>query len=307
MYDLIIIGGGPAGVAAGIYASRKKIKALLITKEIGGPWVVSDKIENFVGFKSISGLELAKALDEHLKSQAEPIEIREGVLAASIKKTDFGFEVIDSKGAGYQTKYVLITSGSGYRKLNVPGEKEFEGKGVFYCSTCDAPLMKNKKAAVVGGGNSGLEAAIDLLPYASEILIFEAMPDLKGDAVYQEKLKKDSKVKIFTGVKITEIFGNEFVSGLKYNDANGEEKNTDVSGVFVSIGYKPNADLTDNLVELNNKGEIIVDHKTFQSSAKGIWAAGDVADGLYNQINTAIGDAINAVLNINENLKNNSE
>ncbi|MEK7149414.1 MAG: FAD-dependent oxidoreductase [Patescibacteria group bacterium] len=304
MYDLIIIGGGPAGVAAGIYASRKKINTLLITKEFGGQWVISDKIENFIGFKSISGVELARALEEHLRSQTEPIEIKEGVFVATIKKTDVGFEVATSDGAAYQTKTILFALGSDHRKLNVPGEKEYEGKGVFYCSTCDAPLMKNKKVAVIGGGNSGLEAAIDLLPYASEIYILQRSNQLKGDAIYQEKLKTEPKVKILFQSLTKEIFGADFVSGIKYTDAEtNEEKILNVEGIFVAIGYMPNTAIIKDLVRLDDNGHIIVDHKTLQTSMPGIWAAGDATDGLYNQFNTAMGDAINATLNIYDSFK----
>lgn len=304
MYDLIIIGGGAAGVAAGIYASRKKINTLLITKEFGGQWVISDKIENFIGFKEISGLKLAQTLEDHLKSQLESIEIKEGVFVATIKKTDFGFEVATSDGAAYQTKTVLFALGSDHRKLNVPGEKEYEGKGVFYCSTCDAPLMKNKKAAVIGGGNSGLEAAIDLLPYASEIYILQRSNQLKGDAIYQEKLKAEPKVKILFQSLTKEIFGADFVSGIKYTDAEtNEEKILNVEGIFVAIGYTPNTAIIKDLVRLDDNGHIIVDHKTLQTSMPGIWAAGDATDGLYNQFNTAMGDAINATLNIYDSFK----
>lgn len=304
IYDLIIIGGGPAGVAAGIYASRKKLNALLITKEFSGQWVSSDKIENFIGFKEISGLELAKSFESHLRAQENLIDIKDNVSVSAINKTDGGFEISDSNGAVYQTKNILYAIGSGYKKLNVPGEKEYEGKGVFYCSTCDAPLMKGKKVVVVGAGNSGLEAAIDLLPYASEITILQYNNAIKGDMIYQEKLKAEPKVKIILQAAVKEIFGNDFVTGLKYADANAnEEKTLDVSGVFVEIGYKPNVDLVKDLVKLDEKGQIIVDHRTFQTSEKGIWAAGDVTDGFYNQFNTAIGDAINAVLNINDTLK----
>jgi len=305
MYDLIILGGGPAGIAAGIYASRKKINALLITKDFSGQWVTSDKIENFIGFKAISGFELAKAFESHLRAQEDLIDLKDGVLVSSVKKINEGFEISDSNGSVYRAKNILYAIGSGYKKLNVPGEKEYSGKGVFYCSTCDAPLMKNKKVVVVGAGNTGLEAAIDLLPYASEITVLQYNDRIRGDVIYQEKLKSEPKVKIITNAAIKEIFGNDFVTGLKYNDViTNEEKTLDVSGVFVEIGYKPSTDLVKDLVNLNEKGEIIVDHKTFQSSAKGIWAAGDVSDGLYNQFSTAIGDAVNAVLNINETLKN---
>lgn len=301
MYDLIILGGGPAGVAAGIYASRKRINTLLITKDFGGQSVSSGKIENFVGFKEISGVELANVLEEHLKAQSN-IEIKEGVLAASIKKIESGFEVEDSKGSKHQTKNILITFGSSYRKLNVPGEKEFEGKGVFYCSICDAPLMKGKPAAVIGGGNSGFGAAIDLLPYASEIYILEKN-GLRADPILQERIKKEEKVKFLINTGVEEIFGDVLVKGLKSkNVSTGEEKTLEVSGIFVEIGYVPNSGLVKDLVELNEKGQVIVDHKTMKTSNPGIWAAGDITDGLYNQINTAIGDGIKAVLNIYDTL-----
>ena len=304
MYDLIIIGGGPAGTAAGIFASRKKINALLITKDFGGQAVISGEINNFIGYKSISGIEMAKILENHLKSQEELINIKEGTVVVSVKKSNGFFELADSQGNNYQAKNILVALGSGYRKLGIPGEKEYEGKGVFYCSTCDAPLMKNKKAAVVGGGNSGLGAAVDLLPYASEIYILEYNQSLKGDPVQLEKLKSNPKVKILTEVEAKEIFGTVFAEGMKYNDRKtNEQKTLEVSGVFVAIGYQPNSFLFKDIVRLNDKNEIVVDHKTFQTSEKGIWAAGDVTDSLYHQINIAMGDAISAVLNIYDDLK----
>lgn len=303
MYDLIILGGGPAGISAGIYASRKRINTLLITKDFGGQSVVAAKIENFIGHKEISGIDLAKTLEEHLRSQNN-IEIKEGVSVVALKKTDLGYEVEDSDGNKYLSKNLLITIGSSYKKLGVPGEKEFAGKGVFYCSICDAPLMKGKPAVVIGGGNSGLNAVTDLLPYASEAYLLNRS-ELKADAVLQEKIKAEPKVKIITNVGIEEIFGDMLVSGLKYKDLkSGEIKTLNVSGVFVEIGYKPNTDMVKDLVKLSERGEIVVDHKTMQTSAPGIWAAGDITDGLYNQINTSIGDGIKAVLNIYNTLKN---
>ena len=197
MYDLIIIGGGPAGVAAGIYASRKKIKSLLITDFFGGQSIVSNKIENWIGEKEISGFELAKKLEDHLKSQ-QGIEILEGDRVSKVEKTENGFKVFTNNNKIFETKYVLVTSGSSHRKINVPGEKEFEGRGVFYCATCDAPLMKNKTAAVIGGGNSGLEAVLDLIPYASSIYLLEYGEKLKGDLITQEKIKSSTKVQIIT-------------------------------------------------------------------------------------------------------------
>lgn len=306
-YELIIIGGGPAGVAAGIYAARKKMKTLLITKDFGGQSINSSNIENFIGFKSISGLELAKLLEEHLRSFPE-IEIKEGVLVSKIEKKDKLFQITDSAEGTYETKTVLITLGSSYKKLNVEGEKEFEGKGVFYCSICDAPLMKNKEVAVIGGGNSGLEAARDLLPYATKIYILEYTNKPKGDPITLERIMASGKVELITNAKTEKIGGQNLVEFLEYtNLLTGERKQLKVAGVFVAIGFKPNSDLVKDLVKLDQWGRIIVDHKTFRTSCEGIWAAGDITDTLYNQINPAIGDAIKAVLNIYDYLNSERE
>lgn len=302
MYDIIIVGGGPAGVAAGVYASRKKMNALLITRDFGGQAVTSAKIENFIGHIAITGLALAKALEAQLRAQAH-IEIKEGLSVSSVKKIEGGFEVADSKGESYQTKTVLITIGSSYKHLGIPSEKAFAGKGVFYCSTCDAPLMQDKQVAVIGGGNSGLESARDLLPFASKVFILEYAPTLKGDVITQDILRSDPRVEIITQAQVTEITGDEFVTGLKYIDrTSGEEKILSVSGIFVAIGMQANSDLVKGLVDLSPTGNIVVNKTTFQASLKGIWAAGDITDSAYNQINTAIGEAIKAVLNIYEAL-----
>ncbi|HBI25815.1 TPA: hypothetical protein DDX30_03435 [Candidatus Wolfebacteria bacterium] len=302
MYDLIIIGGGPAGVAAGIYASRKKLNALLLTKDFGGQSVTSTKIENFIGYTAISGLELAKTLEAQLRNQKH-IEIKDGVTITNVTKGDNGFMVVDGNNVVYQAKAVLMTLGSTYKHLHVPGEQEFSGKGVFYCATCDAPLMQDKATIVVGGGNSGLEAARDLLPFASKIYILEYAAELKGDTVTQEMLRKEAKVEIIANAETKEIFGGEFVQGLKYIDrVSGEEKTLQAEGVFVAIGMRANSDILQGLVHMTPAGNIIVDKTTFQTSEKGVWAAGDITDSSYNQINTAIGEAIKATLNIYEML-----
>ena len=302
LYDLIIIGGGPAGVAAGIYAARKKLKGLLITDLIGGQGVVSRDIQNFVGIKSISGLNFAKALKEHLEANKET-EFIEGDLVAEIKKDQKGFKVLTQKGKIFYSTTVLVASGSRHKKINIPGEKDFDGRGVFYCSICDAPLMKNKVTAVIGGGNSGFEAALDLLPYASKIYILEYTDKLAADQVTQDKVKKSKKVEIITMAEVKEICGDQFVKSLKYQDRRtGKTKELILKGVFASVGYSPNSEVAKNLVELNKNKEIIVDHKTQETSVKGIWAAGDVIDGLYRQMDIAIGDAIKATLNIDKYL-----
>lgn len=298
MYDLLIAGGGPAGVAAGVYAARKKIKSALIADSFGGQSLVSADVQNWIGTKSISGFELAKALEEHLRAQ-EDIEVLDGDLITGVLKKDGFFEVKTREGKVLETKTILVASGSRRRKLGVPGEKELDGKGVAYCSTCDAPIFKDKVVAVVGGGNAGLEAVLDLFPYASKIYLLEFTDALKGDPLTQEKIKTNPKVEIIFNAKTLEILGDRFMTGLKYEDQKTKEiKELKLDGVFVEIGSIPNADFVKDLVELNKFGEIIVNHKTQASSCEGVWAAGDVTDVLYKQNNISAGDAIKAVLNI---------
>lgn len=300
MYDLIIVGGGPGGVAAGVYAARKKIKTILFAKSFGGQSVVSADIQNWIGTKSISGFDLAKMLEEHLRAQ-EDIEIVDGVLVDKVLKNDTTFKVATNDGKEYQTKTVLIASGSRRKKLDIPGEAKLDGKGVAYCSTCDAPVFRNKTVAVIGSGNASLEAVVDLLPYAAKIYIIARSDSLKGDPITQEKIKNNSKVKIITMAKTLEIIGDDFVTGLKYEDKNtGETKELKVDGVFVEIGSIPNADIVKDLVEINQYGEIVVDHKTQRTSCEGVWAAGDVSDVIYKQNNISAGDAVKAVLNIHD-------
>ncbi len=305
MYDLIIVGGGPAGVAAGIYAARRRVKTLLIAKSFGGQSTIATEINNFIGIKSISGFKLAQALEGHLRDQEE-IDIKSGISVSGIEKMGSNFIVATDNNEKFKSKTLLIAAGSHYRKLNIPGEKEFEGKGVSYCSICDAPIFKNKIVAVVGGGNSGLEAVLDLVPYASKIYLIQSRELLKGAMIFQEKIEKNSKIEIITMAAVREILGKDgFVNGLKYQDNRSKEiKFLKLEGVFVFIGYEPSSSLAKGLVELNKDNQIIVDNKTQKTSQNGIWAAGDITDVLYRQNNIAIGDAIKAVLNIYDYLQN---
>ena len=297
-YDLIIIGGGPAGVAAGVYAARKKIKTLLITENFGGQSIVSADIQNWIGIKSISGMELAKNLEEHLRAQ-EGIEITEGELTAKVSKIDDGFQVETKSGKSFDTKTVLVTSGSRRRRLGVPGEDKFDGRGVAYCSICDAPVFKDKDVAVVGSGNAGLEAVVDLLPYATRIYLLVRGGVLKGDAVTQERIKNDPKTQIIFGAETQEIVGDKFVTTLRYkNSVSGAVKELSVQGVFVEIGIVPNSESVKDLVQTSQSNEIVVDPRTQRASMEGIWAAGDVTDSPYRQNNISAGEAIRAVLNI---------
>lgn len=304
IYDLIIIGGGPAGATAGIYAARKKLKTLMIAGDIGGQSVIAGEINNFIGHKSVSGLELRKMFDEHLRSY-EGAEIKEGVKVLKIEKNNGGFSVFTDEGEGkhYEAKTVLMCAGSSHRELGAPGEEKFKGRGVFYCSTCDAPLMKGKIAAVIGGGNSGMYAAIDLLPYAEKIYILEYTDAFRCDPIYIDKIKASGKAEMITMAAVKEISGDEFVGGLNYEDRkSGEIKKIKLDGVFVAIGYKPNSALVKDLADINQSGKIIVDCETQKTTCEGLWAAGDVTSVLYNQINIAIGDSVKAVLNIYDSL-----
>ena len=296
MYDTIIVGGGPAAIAAGIYVGRKKMKTLLIADSFGGQSLVSDDIRNWIGVVSISGPALAKALTDHLMAQ-EGIEIKMPEKALSTKEIQDGFEVLTERGDAYQTRTLIIASGGRRRRLGVPGEDKFEGKGVAYCSICDAPLFKGKAVAVVGGGNAGFEAAIDLLPYATKIYILEFGAEPKADAITQAEVKKSPLVTVITNAQTKEVLGDNFVSGLKYIDRiTNEEKLLEVGGVFVQIGSQSNSEIVKGLVDVNKYGEIMVDHKFATTSKPGIFAAGDVTDAAFKQNNIAVGDGIKAAL-----------
>jgi alkyl hydroperoxide reductase subunit F len=304
MYDLIIIGGGPGGVAAGIYAARKKMKTALVTDSFGGQSLVSNGIENWIGIKSISGFDLAKSLEEHLRAQAG-IDIMDGDLVSGVAKRDDGtFLVTTKNGKSLETKYILLTSGSRRKRLGVSGEDQFDGKGVVFCTTCDAPLFGGKTVAVVGGGNSALEGVEDLLQYAAKIYLVVRSEVLRGDPVTQEKVKSHPNVEILWNTVVEEIHGDTFVNGIKYKNVKTmEEKELALDGVFVEIGLTPNSDFVKDFVQLNEIGHVVVDAKTQQTSCPGIWAAGDVSDVLYDQNNISVGDAIKATLNIYDKIK----
>lgn len=298
IYDLIIVGGGPAGVSAGIYAARKKLKFLLITESLGGQSVVASEIQNWIGVKSISGFELAKRMEEHLRAQ-EGVEIEEGFLVEKIEKGKAGFKVSLQNGKNFEAKTILVASGGRRRRLNILGEKEFESKGVAYCSTCDAPLFSKKTAAIVGGGNAALEAAKDLLSYAEKVYLLVRSDKIKGDPILFEEIKKDNRVEILMMAETKEIFGKEFVEGLKYLDKKDNKiKELKLDGVFVEIGSVPNSEFLGDLVKKNEYGAIAVDYAAQKTSCEGIWAAGDVTDLPYRQNNISAGDGIKAVLNI---------
>ncbi len=296
MYDVIIIGGGPGGVASGIYTARKQMKTLFLTESFQSQSTVSASIENWIGTVTIPGFEFAQSLEKHLRAQ-EGIEIVTGVRAMRIEKKDSFFLVTASDETQYETKTVIIASGGHHRHLEIPGEDVFNGKGVVYCSTCDAPFFRNKKVVVVGGGNAGLEAVEDLIPYAEHITLLVRSDILKGDAVTEKKIRASEKVEILFYAVPKSIEGESMVTALVYTDTRtSEEKKLSCSGVFVEIGMAPNSNFVKDLVALSDRGEIKIDNRTAETSVPGIFAVGDVTDVLYRQNNISAGYGVIAAL-----------
>ena len=304
IYDLIIIGGGPAGVAAGVYAARKKIKAMLITEHFRGQSAVSGEIKNWIGDISISGEELHKRFENHLKHYSSHIDIHEKELVTGISKVDNIFTIKTNKSE-YKSKTVLIATGNLRKKLPVKGAAMFEGKGITYCATCDAPMFGDADVAVIGGGNSAFEAVNQLLAYAKKIYIIQRS-DFKAETITVHNILANPKVVGLPNVDLLEIKGDKFVQSLTYKNKNSEEIiELPVSGIFVEIGSNPSVEFIKNgLLNLDGTDQIIVDPKTQKTSASGVWAAGDCTNGLYRQNNIAVGDAIKAVEDIYRFLKN---
>ncbi len=296
-YDVIIVGGGPAAAGAAVYVARKKLKTLLITESFGGQSIVSADVHNWIGTKSISGFDLAKNLEAHVRNYPEEVEIKTPELVTKVTQKNDTFAVETNTGGLHEARAVIYCAGARRRKLGIPGEKEFDGKGVAYCSTCDAPLFGGKDVAVVGGGNAGLEAVVDLFAYAKKIYLLEYSDSLKGDPTTQEKIKNSDQVEIILNAVSKRVEGEGMVTGLVYTDrVSGEGKTLAVGGVFVEIGSVPNSEPVKELVELNKHGEIVIDHKTAATSRPGIWSAGDVTDEMYKQNNISTGDGVKAAL-----------
>lgn len=293
VYDLIIIGAGPAGLTAGIYAGRKKINAIILTEKIGGQ-ALAYTIENYPGAPKISGLELVNKAKKQVEEYG--VAIKEGIIITAIKKKDGGF-LVETENGSFEAKAIIIATGKIPRKLNVPGAKEFEGKGVSFCTICDAPLFSGKSVAIVGGGNAALMSAMDLTPYAEKIYVLQHRERFIGDEILQEKLRKSQKVELITNAETSEIKGKEFVEKIIYEDlASGEKKELAVGGVFVNIGYIPNTSFVKNFLKLNEQSEIIIDPWTNETSVKGIFAAGDATNIPYKQYIVASGEGAKAAL-----------
>lgn len=306
MYDVIIIGGGPAGVTAGIYCARKNLKVLLLTKDLEGQIFNSPKVENYPGFKDISGINLSGRLKEHLLNFSSNIEIKEGFFVKKIEKIeDSNFQITTEDGEKFISKVIIIASGASPRKLDVPGVKEFEGKGVSFCETCDGPFFKEKDVVVVGSGNAGLEAAEELASYTNKVCVLEIKNKLVGDEFLAKRLEKKGNVEIIFNVELKKIKGENFVEKIIYFDKKeGQEKQLNVSGIFVKVGQFPNSDFAEDSLEINERKEIIINPKTLETSEEGIFAAGDVTDISYKQYIIAAGEGAKAALSAYNYLKN---
>lgn len=300
-YDLIIIGAGPAGISAGIYAARQRLKILILSKDIGGQ--VAKKavdIENYPGFEKISGPDLVELYKKQIKANELEIVHEE---VTSIKK-DSDFTVSTKSGKAYQAISVIITSGAESKKINIPGEEEFAGKGVSYCSLCDGPVFKNKVVAVVGGGNNGFESALFLSNYVKHVYILEYSDKINADLENQELVSSNKNIEVITNAKMEKIEGKVFVNSVTYEDrASGEKKKLDVNGVFVEIGYSPATEFAKDLVDLNEKLEIIFDPKTLETKTPGLFSAGDCNVSKHKQIVTASGQGAIAALSAYEYIK----
>ena len=293
MYDLMIIGGGPAGMTAAVYTARKKLNALLLSKDVGGQvnWTLG--IENYMGYQIIEGPQLIKKFEEQVKQF--PIDMKIGENVSSLSQISGGFEAKTDNGETYQARAAIITTGKRPRPLNVPGEEKLRGRGVTYCATCDGPLFADMKVAVIGGGNSALEAVDDMVKIASHVYLVSLTP-LTGDQILIDRVKGASNLTMFLEHEVTEITGEKLVDGIKIRDLKTkQERELQVGGIFVEIGLIPSSDLVKDVAALNRIGEIEVNCNS-ETNVAGLFAAGDVTNVPEKQIVVAAGEGAKAAL-----------
>jgi NADH-dependent peroxiredoxin subunit F len=292
-FDVLVVGGGPAGSSAAIYAARKGIRTGIVAERFGGQVMDTLSIENFISVPHTEGPKLAASLEEHVKNYS--VDIMNLQKAKHLEKKDL-FEVTLENDAVLKAKTVILSTGARWRNVGVPGEEEFKNKGVAYCPHCDGPLFEGKDVAVIGGGNSGIEAAIDLAGIVNHVTVLEFAPELKADSVLQDRVNSLPNVTVITNAQTTEITGDTSVNGISYKDRATEEiHHVALQGVFVQIGLVPNTEWLDETVERNRMGEIVVD-KQGATSVKGLFAAGDCTDSAYNQIIISMGSGATASL-----------
>lgn len=300
MYDLIIVGGGPGGASASVYAARKRLKTLVITEEWGGQSTVSPDIQNWIGTPSISGDALAASLKKHVETYAgDCVSVLFPKKASALQTFDDKVVITTDDGATHEAKTLLITSGSGRRKITAKNADMFEHKGLTYCATCDGPLFSGQDVVVVGGGNAGFETAAQLLAYVKSVTLLDRNDAFRADEVTVQKVTSHPQMKALHFAEILEVVGEKFVSGIKWkHQETGEETLTPCTGIFVEIGIVPNTEWVGATLELDPIKRIKVDPRTQQSSHTRVWAAGDVTNGLYHQNNIAAGDAVKALEDI---------
>ncbi len=301
-YDIIIAGGGPAGATSAIYSARKGLSVGLITKQIGGQVNETLTIENLISIPSITGQQLTEELQRHLNQYDIDIfenrDIESVIIESNIEHSINSYKVITTKGGeSFRARQLIIATGAKWKRLGVEGEERYSGRGVAFCPHCDGPFFKNREVAVVGSGNSGVEAAIDLAGICSKVTLIEYLPDLKADDLLQQRLKSLHNIEIITNAEIVEIAGNdENVNAIKYKDRVSDQvKLLSINGVFIQIGLLPNSKLFENIVSINGVGEVVTDH-VGRTSSYGIYAAGDVTHIAYKQIIIAMGEGAKAAL-----------
>jgi alkyl hydroperoxide reductase subunit F len=299
-FELAIVGGGPAGAAAAIYAARKRLKTVLIVAEWGGQSTVSTEVHNWIGTKAISGVDLAKNLREHTESYAgDYLTILSPAMAVGLDTHIDRVEIKVKKGKEELTieaKALIVASGAARRKLDAIGAAQYDQKGLTYCASCDGPLFAEKKVAVIGGGNAAFETALQLLEYCSLVTLLNRTDKFRADEITIAAAKANPKMHIVNNARIMSVEGDQFVKGIRYIDAkSGEEALLPVEGVFVEIGLMPNTEWIGTSLEKNQVGQIKIDPSTQTTSHPRVWAAGDCSSGLYHQNNIAAGDAIKAL------------
>lgn len=301
MFDLIIIGGGPAGAAAAVYAARKLLKTVLITEEFGGQSAVSTDIQNWIGSPHITGPDFAKSLEAHVREYAaDVVAIEVGARVTKVVRTGTTFTVTAGDKT-FEARSVLVTAGGRRRQLGVPGADTFEHKGVTYCASCDGPLFSGQDVAVVGGGNAAFETSAQLLAYCKSVTLL-SRSEFRADPSTVAAVLKNPHMKALTGIELLSVTGEKFVTGLTYRDSTGDHTLA-VTGIFAEIGMEASTDFVAELVDRDQAKRIVVDPKNQRSSLAGVWAAGDCTNGLYHQNNIAAGDAVKALEDIYLHLK----
>ena len=303
-FDVLVVGGGPAGAAGAIYAARKGIRTGVAAERFGGQVLDTMGIENLIAISETEGPKLARALEENVRNyDVDIMNLQRATALVPAPQIGGLHEVRFDSGASLKAKTIIVATGARWRELNVPGENEYRNRGVAYCPHCDGPLFKGKHVAVIGGGNSGIEAAIDLAGLVSHVTVLEFAEHLRADAVLQKKLNSLNNVTVITNAQTTEVLGDgQKVVGLKYTDrASGEQKQVSLEGVFVQIGLLPNSDWLQGTLELSKHGEVVTDQRG-QTNIAGVFAAGDVTTVPYKQIVIAMGEGARASLSAFDHL-----